>query len=651
MVLGAPPVFVGFLEGFADALASALLLALVCAWWRIAPGLREDVDRFFHYALSREMMNQGFVVRFLPQLKFLGWHEYFSDTHFLFNFFTALGWKAAGEAGVNAVAFGFACGSIALIYAVARCFTGTLASFLAVLFGAFANPLFLYRLAMIRAHLFAIFCLMLLLLAILRRWPRLAFAATLAFALGYHALYIPLFLTLLALLVAFVSGPGTFRSVRSVAVASFGGLVCGILLYPYFPSNLHDFLQGFTIPFRLGRPGLLVGGELYPLSAVTFLKWMSQGALWLAFSTALLVPEWKRRRGWLDAIGFEGLLLLSVAASFFVLLLLSPRMVEYYVPCLVVALAWLASRVGEKKFLAIGCVLAVAQGFTLFPYLRDQAEGAHVDARTESARAALAQIPAGELVFNCNWGLGSYILYFRPDLRFIDLLEPHILYARAPLLAYSKNTLFLAQIRDPAREIRAVFGSSWVLCDSTGLNLQLSLDPNAERLTPAATQVQLFRLRERSQENWVRALAEDAAQGARPETIPLVDPGALYFDWWDGKSGAHCRDFTLPASEAQRFRGKTWIGISGGRVESLAWNGIELVRGERQPVHPKGWPLRFFIEGWVRLPRAFRDADKVSLRVCPEESQQEFGLGLSFWSDAEQEDFRRRLAAGWSYAP
>ena len=78
------------------------LVVAFCAILRDGRLSLGDPDRYYHFALSRDMVASGQVfLRSVPQVEDLGWGELFVDKEFLFHQLTALGYRIAGDGGVE----------------------------------------------------------------------------------------------------------------------------------------------------------------------------------------------------------------------------------------------------------------------------------------------------------------------------------------------------------------------------------------------------------------------------------------------------------------------------------------------------------------------------------------------------------------------
>jgi hypothetical protein len=103
--------------------------------------------------------------------------------------------------------------------------------------------------------------------------------------------------------------------------------------------------------------------------------------------------------------------------------------------------------------------------------------------------AALEHLPPhsnGKKIYHCEWETGSYILYARPDMRFVDLLDPHFLLEADP----KKEALRIAMNFGTSAEgsldvyaaIHGTFGAQYVLCSNQRVVDLLSKDPRFVKL-------------------------------------------------------------------------------------------------------------------------------------------------------------------------
>ncbi len=153
-------------------------------------------------------------------------------------------------------------GIVGLLYLTLRREIPPRKAALVTLFPVLVTTVFLYRLMLLRPHVPAIFLFCLRLAAILQRQRPLAVLAVFGFVLSYHAFYVPLLCILLA------------WPLRRTAARPDGlwlgwmltALLAGLLLNPYFPSNLEMAFTHARIALGAGLPpGLDAGVEVQAL--------------------------------------------------------------------------------------------------------------------------------------------------------------------------------------------------------------------------------------------------------------------------------------------------------------------------------------------------------------------------------------------------
>jgi hypothetical protein len=457
-----------------------LVLAAMSAYYAIfflPPRLvgGNDPDRYYHLGLSALIGQQG-LLRVVPQVEDLGWGRYFPDKEFLFHAATGFAHWLAGPDGVMlvvplaglATAFVLYRGLLRVL-SPGRAAAWLLAAFL-------LSPVLLFRMTMLRPHLFAVLFFCLLVVALLRGRGWLAALAAAGFALSYHALYMPLIAIGLACLLPMHEG----RRWRGAAVWALAGLVCGTVLNPYFPSTLVMSWLHLKLALGIGAaPGLRSGEEVQPISLLESVFYF--GFLLVALAGAAILL-WRRRLApTRENAGLWFLFLLSLA--FTALSLKNSRATEYATPCGLLLVGYCLARIDEDRrdrwlLGAIG-TLALVQGPASFIYYQDcwlRPQGGD----TPAYLAAVQLLPpeaAGKKVFNCQWEAGSYLLFARPDLRFVDLLEPAMLWNADPGKYVLRLRLIYGLEPDPRRVLREVFHADYVLCGTPAMNAQMAADP------------------------------------------------------------------------------------------------------------------------------------------------------------------------------
>ena len=459
----------------AGALLVASFLALVALLDRIATG--SNPDQWFHFAISR--MSQAGLVRALPQAEDVGWGSGFPEKEFLFHRLTALAYAAGGERAIQVLCRALSCGSILLVYWLARRAAAPPIAAASTFALTIANPYLLFRLGMVRPHVLAVFLFLAVIAALVCRWRVLGFLAGTAFALAYHAVYVPAALAIAFAAVALIQRrvePDAARTRFAVSLAVLVGIVTGIAVNPYFPSNVVMGWAhlGFALSSAASLPGVHVGAEVLPLSASTYLRLFGIPlAAAIGCAVALIVDARSGEKPWDRAILTAAALFLVGAAA------RSVRAVEYGSPLLAVCVAQVLgdARRSRRARIITTAALLLAAPWPLVAQLRRPPDLRHQQI-VRDLFAAISAIPpeaSGRKVFDCDWNYGSFLLYARPDLRFVDLLDPRFLLVN-PDLFDAKRQLDLDTVPAPARAMRVLFNADYALCANPALNRRLERD-------------------------------------------------------------------------------------------------------------------------------------------------------------------------------
>ena len=476
--------------GFVVAAIAGLYFWLFCVGPRTIASI--DPDRYYHLALSRLMAGPEYL-RVLPQVADLGWGRYFPDKEFLFHLLTGSAFWLGGEQAVLWVVPLISIAILALLYWQASQSLRPVAAATLVLTVSLVSAAFLFRLSLLRPHLLEIFFFCGVLVAVLRDRPWWALAASLGFALSYHAFYVVLIVAGVALL--FRRRPGLAGGRGAWFVLA--GLAAGILLNPYFPSNVVMSLVHLKFALGMGQAGSLEHGmELQSLGGRNFLLVYGYFPICvlLTMAAALLRkpgPGDESNRFWF---------LLVLAAIFTGLGLLSLRAMEYAVPVCILLVASSAKVLDRKYWLPLHLALVlVIQGSSAWTHYR-RSWSAPTPGGLAAFSRAIAQIPAkasGAKVFNCEWEAGAYILYRRPDLRFVDLLEPAFLQQASPEKYEIRRLAIRGALLRPQRELRRHFSADYVLCAAPALIEQMDSDPSNFQSLPGTQgdAVRLFAVR------------------------------------------------------------------------------------------------------------------------------------------------------------
>lgn len=431
-----------------------------------------DPDRFYHLALSRLSSEQG-LLRSLPQVEDLGWGQYFPDKEFLFHVLTAAGYRLNGDAGALAVIPLLGVGIVGLLYLTLRREIPPWKAALVTLFPVLVTTVFLYRLMLLRPHVLAIFFFCLLLAAILQRQRLLAVLAVFGFVLSYHAFYVPLLCILLAwpLRRTVVRPDGLWLGWMLTA------LLAGLLLNPYFPSNLEMAFTHARIALGAGLPpGLDAGVEVQALPLRQFVvryDYLVLGAGLALGSYALGVYRGGTQR-------LEYRYLLGVTLAFTLLSVQSSRAAEYAIPALILLTGYSLRHFDSVKSTLAVCLCCAGLQWSDTHAAYHKMLTADLQFNGRLYMQVLDLLPpeaAGKKVFNCEWAFSPYLFYSRPQLRFVDILDPTLLWVHDPAKYLVRQRLIAGQSTQPADDLRQVFDTDYVFCTTDALLAQMRADP------------------------------------------------------------------------------------------------------------------------------------------------------------------------------
>lgn len=452
-----------------------------------------DPDRFYHLGLSQLMAAQG-LLRTLPQAEDLAWGKYFPDKEFLFHVLTTGAFKIGGMEGALLVVPLLGVAIVLCLYVnlarVLEPWRASVFSLLAILLGT----AFLFRITLLRPHVLAILFFCLLMTSLLRGRAWLAGLAAAGFALSYHAFYIPLLVIVLA---GAIRWPQDIED-RHAPRWALAGLACGVILNPYFPSTIVMSWSIIKIALGIGMPpGLVSGNELQPMGMLEYLDFYAFVPLALLATAAVVFSS--RVRPSRENAGFWFLTVLCALLA--LLSFKSARATEYAVPTAILLAGHALARAPRRWWFGVACLATVAvNAHAASAYYRsvwtEPQEG--YSAWFLTAISLVPQEARGSKVFTCEWMTGSYILFARPDLRFVDLLEPALLWQAAPQKYHSRIRLAEGRSPDPYGDLRRDFSPDYVICGNSGLNAQLIGDPlHFERFstTLPSGPIEVFRVR------------------------------------------------------------------------------------------------------------------------------------------------------------
>jgi hypothetical protein len=249
----------------------------------------------------------------------------------------------------------------------------------------------------------------------------------------------------------------------------------------------------YAFSVAASEPGVHVGAEVLPPAPGLYLRLFGVSLIaliacivWLRSDARTGSPQWTRG-------------IITAAATFLVGAgLRSVRATEYGIPLLAMAMAAAlssASRTAWTRRIALAALLLLPV-YPLYANLTRQPDRRHGQLVTDlfEAMKLIPGEPRGAKVFDCDWNYGSFLLYARPDLRFVDLLDPRFLLVN-PELFEAKRLLDLDQWADPARAMRVLFNADYALCANPVLGRHLERDERVSVLFAGRSGLRLYALR------------------------------------------------------------------------------------------------------------------------------------------------------------
>jgi hypothetical protein len=356
---------------------------------------------------------------------------------------------------------------------------------------------FLYRLNMAKAPPFAIIYLIIGTYLLFRKkyWPLIPLAFL--FTLTYDMFVL---LILAAIIWTIVIAWTERRFDWRPLVWVLAGTVAGLVINPYFPTNLQLFYAHLRMKANPSNFSTEVGKEWYPYSSLEFLGNSLVACVAMVVGYIAFDPSDRKR-------AHHPLYFLFLATVLMVATAIWKRFAEYWPPfailfCAFALQPWLEGArssltrlptdmldelqpfldrprtvrsTKEEDFRAlvhaIGIgVVAVLLATVLFFNLRvtraDIADSKPHDYYRKGAEWMRANIPAGQLVFNTNWDEFPRLFYYDPLHRYISGLDPTYLHDKNPALSQLYVRITLGEEDDPGPLIRDRFGARYVFTDN-----------------------------------------------------------------------------------------------------------------------------------------------------------------------------------------
>ena len=599
----------------------------------------------------------AFYLKTVPQVDGLGWGDYFPDKEFLFHQLTALGYRLAGDQGV--IYASMLC-SIAIVIAFFLFAASSLPTVVAFAITAFAffTPTLLFRLMLVRPHCLAVLTFVILTIGVLQKRKWVAGVGALLFALSYHAFYLAVICFAVAALISWFAPREERKERILVVIAGFIGLVVGLVVNPHFPSNLVSAWEIAQIPGLMqgGLSNAQFGNELYPATSDVFLLLFWVPLSLLAFSFLFLGFElekcWKR-----EAVNFRLLYLSPLTLVFAFLCFKSPRAGEYLIPLAGFLGIVLLEQVKKWDAKAYGLLALAAIGpawYAESSYLRNRK--VPVREWVADAPVTLSTIPKGKKIYNCEWDSTPALYYHRPDLRFLDILDPSLLYFARPQVYFSHESVRLGTVADIHGLMLNAFKADYALCVSPPIVQQMEMDPGFRRIYPSTEKSKalgygtpvVLEVRKERAKNFVQDfLVQPFSPTNRSSYQSLAPKDALsatsqetqthylnLFSTLKPKSTG-ARDDILCAlvspnkKEIEKFQGSEFVVLGGGRNLRLWWNNKPLYSSHNAILRAQATQVV------VPLPSPLGANDSLQILVCSSGDAPFWGASISLWKTKE----------------
>ena len=446
-----------------------------------------DSDQFYHFAISRLMLERGLLHR-LPEVAGLFWGDLFPEKEFLFHQLTALAFSIGGESAIK------------LTIAICAAFTTAILSYyagklsgkfwVAAAFTILLLPLdafFIHRLFLVRPHVLAVLIYSLLLCSILSKNKYWVFISCFLFALSYHAIYVPLaILCSLLLVYSFKSESSESRACAFSLILWGGvGLVASSILYPNFPAQLRMMWE--HLAFAIGSHAEIgIGSDVVALG---FLDTIYRSVFLYTLTSVALAIQLLRY----SKLSKQELFILLSTIIFLVVTFKNPRGVEYLIPLVVLLIAQILSLLARGTSVAFAGVviffgIATVPKISWFGLLNSPVVN---QGRLAALRAASAierdSTVEKKAIFNCSFNTGAYVLYAVPNATLIDLLDPRFLIVANPALFEARAKIVQNPEGEIVSNIKSAFAATHVICRRGPLTTALDQNPNAKRLYPQDT--------------------------------------------------------------------------------------------------------------------------------------------------------------------
>ncbi|MFH0818516.1 MAG: hypothetical protein V1898_00805 [Patescibacteria group bacterium] len=417
-------------------------------WLEASPTLG-DPDAFYHAGIST-LMNDHLVLADFPWLDQTLLKDRFTDQHFLYHVLLVMLNKLFTPLISVKIATVIGCALfITFIYLFLR-EKKVKSAWLYIGLLLITAP-FIVRLAIPKATPWALLCLFLGMYFWERKKPLALFGITFIYVWlhgGFILLPISAFIFwIVQNIFNYVKKEKNNFIAWQKWFALSGGLISGLIINPYFPSNIFFYWQQIVnIGLINYKNAVDVGAEWYGYSLPDFIGGTS--LLWLLIISAIIMAVFIRHEQKVNNYQWGFL-----AIIFFIATLKSRRYVEYFVP---IALIWSALEINlflttnastkfiqylkiqyqkhntKIKILVVYLFIAILSSVVIS--LRDAKQYMVNSMRQDQFLAAGKYLqehtPRGSLVFHTSWDDWPMLFYYAPNNYFLVGMDPTFMYKK-----------------------------------------------------------------------------------------------------------------------------------------------------------------------------------------------------------------------------
>jgi hypothetical protein len=491
----------------------ATLLVMSTLQWKTDAICCGDWDGYYHIKWSSLLWENFRQFKWLPTFEWLPLTvlnpQDYADHHFLFHLLQIpFLWffEPVTAAKVAAVAF-----ATLAIFSVFWLISRYEVKFPLIWFAALmvCSNAFFYRMNMAKAPPLTIIITILGIHLLFQR--KYVLLAPLMFAFVWTYSLFPLLLFAAAIWTVIIAWNERRFEWRPLAF-TFGGMVAGNIINPYFPQNFGLFWEHLATKLKVGGDfAVAVGGEWYPYAGNELLmnfpiallamligyilfaprggKLPEKAAFFLMFTTILLAAQFRSKR---FAEYFPPFAILFAAFAFQAFTV--PKAVELPEDFKRDIDPYLDAPVpseNEQWWRSMRTAAVWVVGISLFAFWFYNLVGLHqfgfneagmidniksnepgdkyrraMEFATGLDETGAENIPKGAIIFNCTWDDFPKLFFYDTKHRYVYGLDPNYLYSENPDLYTSLKDLTEGKIDDPAPMIRDKFGAEYIFADA-----------------------------------------------------------------------------------------------------------------------------------------------------------------------------------------